>query len=148
MNLPPVSPSKMCIPDDTNIESTSSDSIQDSIDQETAIERKSDADDTANTCFDDPKVKLPAVAQTTVDEVESTLASQGQETVATNEEYVTADSTNISKCTNEVGESRMPEYMNLAVNMGHDAAKILGIKKPKKLPAPPVPPRNATSNVE
>lgn len=100
-------------------------------------------DNTAETCSDITKVKT--LTQPAVDEVDSSLAVRGQETAGTScdEKYVPTDSANISKNTNEAAETRMPEYMNLAVNMGHDAPKVLGTI-PKKLPAPPVPPRGTT----
>lgn len=129
----------MCIPDCTKNESTSIDSVH--VDRETAEEH---LDDTAEVCCDTAKVKS-SFAQPAVDEVDSALTVRGQETAGTirDEEYVSADTANILKNTNEAIEIRMPEYMNLAVNIGHNAAKVLGAI-PKKLPAPPVPPRGTT----
>ncbi|XP_011156568.2 uncharacterized protein LOC105193712 isoform X2 [Solenopsis invicta] len=140
-NFTPVAPPGMCIPDCTSNESTSIDSVHEN--REVAEEY---FDDTTETCADTVKVKPTPLAQPDVDEVDSALVVRGQETTGTmrNEEHVSsADSANISKNTNEATETRMPEYMNLAVKMGHDAAKVLGAI-PKKLPAPPVPPRGTT----
>lgn len=139
-NFTPIAPPGMCIPDCTINESTSIDS--DNVNREIAEER---LDDTAEACSDTVKVKKPPLAQPAVDEVDSALAVRGQETARTirDDEHVPTDSANISKNTNEATETRMPEYMNLAVNIGHDAAKVLGAI-PKKLPAPPVPPRGTT----
>lgn len=138
-NLTPIpAPPGMCIPDYRSNESTSIDFVH--VDRETAKEHL----DTAEACSDTAKVK-PPLAQLPVDEVDSALVIRGQETAETirDEGHVPADLANISKNTNEVIEIRMPEYMNLAVNMGQDAAKVLGAI-PKKLPAPPVPPRGTT----
>ncbi|XP_029666483.1 phosphoinositide 3-kinase adapter protein 1 [Formica exsecta] len=130
---PPVAQPGMCIPDCTSNETVSADSVR--IDCENAI-KEHHGDDIA----DMTKVK-PSV----VDEVDSTLTIRGQETIVMkyDEGHAPANTTNISKNTNEAIETRMPEYMNLAVNMGHEAVKVLGAI-PKKLPAPPVPPRGAT----
>lgn len=130
----------MCIPDYTSNESTAIDSVH--MDREAVEEH---LDDTIETCPDTAKVKPPLTQPAEVDEVDSALAVRGQETAGTtrNEEHVSTDSANISKNTNEATETRIPEYMNLAVNIGHDAAKVLGAI-PKKLPAPPVPPRGTT----
>jgi hypothetical protein len=140
-NFTPVAPPGMCIPDCTSNESTSIDSVH--VDREAAEEY---LDDTTERCADTAKVKPTPLAQPVVDEVDSALVVRGQETTETirNEEHISsADSANISKNTNEATETRMPEYMNLAVNMGHNAAKVLGAI-PKKLPAPPVPPRGTS----
>ncbi|KAL6267700.1 hypothetical protein P5V15_000771 [Pogonomyrmex californicus] len=139
-NFIPVVPPGMCIPDCTSNESTSADSVH--VDRQVAGERH--LDDTAEACSDTTKVK-PSFAQPAIDEIDSALAIRGQETVGTthDEENVSTNSSNVSKNMNEATEIRMPEYMNLAVNIGHDAAKILGAI-PKKLPAPPVPPRGTT----
>lgn len=125
----------MCIPDCTSNETVSADSVR--IDCENAKEHH--GDDIA----DMTKVK-PSV----VDEVDSTLTIRGQETIVMkyDEGHAPANTTNISKNTNEAIETRMPEYMNLAVNMGHEAVKVLGAI-PKKLPAPPVPPRGTTYTI-
>lgn len=135
----PIAPPGMCIPDYTGNESTSNDSVH--VDRETVEEH---INDTVEACPNTAKVKPPFV-QSAVDEVDSALAVRGQETAETvrNEEHVPTNSANISKNMNEVTETKMPEYMNLAVNMSHDAVKVLGAI-PKKLPAPPVPPRGAT----
>ncbi|XP_011692234.1 PREDICTED: phosphoinositide 3-kinase adapter protein 1 [Wasmannia auropunctata] len=129
-------PPGMCIPDCTGNESTSIDSVH--VDRKAADEH---LDNTAEACPDAAKV-MPPLAQPAVDEVDSALAVQGRKTAETmrDEEHVPVDSANISKNTNEATETRMPDYMNLAVNMGHDAPRVLGAI-PKKLPAPPVPPR-------
>ncbi|XP_025074367.1 uncharacterized protein LOC105428464 [Pogonomyrmex barbatus] len=136
-NFIPVVPPGMCIPDCTSNESTSADSVH--VDRQVAGERH--LDDTAEACSDTTKVK-PSFAQPAIDEIDSALAIRGQETVGTthDEENVSTNLSNVSRNMNEATEIRMPEYMNLAVNIGHDAAKILGAI-PKKLPAPPVPPR-------
>lgn len=143
-NFPPVSSPRISISDSMNSESASADFIH--IDKKIAIQCDTD---NSSACSDNLKVKLPVLAQPTVDEIDSTLISQGQETAVTkyNQEPMPINSTNVSKRTNEASESGMPEYMNLAVNIGHDAAKVLGTI-PKKLPAPPVPPRGATSYTE
>lgn len=127
----------MCIPDCTRNESSSIDSVH--VNRETVEEHL----DTAEACSDTAKVK-PSFIQPAVDEVDCALTVRGQETAGTirNEEHVPANTANILKNTNEAIEIRMPEYMNLAVNIG-DAAKVLGAI-PKKLPAPPVPPRGTT----
>ncbi|XP_012525011.2 uncharacterized protein LOC105830310 isoform X2 [Monomorium pharaonis] len=137
-NFTPVVPPGMCIPDCASNESTSIDSVH--VDRETPEKHLNDTDP------DIAKVKPPSLAQSIVDEVDSALAVQGQEITETirDEKHVSTDSANISKNTNEATETtRMPEYMNLAANMGHGAAKVLGAV-PKKLPAPPVPPRGTT----
>ncbi|XP_018337278.1 PREDICTED: phosphoinositide 3-kinase adapter protein 1 isoform X1 [Trachymyrmex septentrionalis] len=133
----PIAPTGMCIPDYTSNESTSNDSVH--VDREAVEEH---INDTVEACSNITKVK-PPFAQCTVDEVDSAL--RGQETTETirDEEHVPTDSANISKNMNEITETKMPEYMNLAVNMSHDAAKVLGAI-PKKLPAPPVPLRGTT----
>ncbi|KAG5332224.1 BCAP protein, partial [Acromyrmex heyeri] len=133
----PIAPTGMCIPDYTSNESTSNDSVH--VDREAMEEH---INDTVEACSNITKVK-PPFAQSAVDEVDSAL--RGQETTETirDEGHVSTDSANISKNINEVTETKMPEYMNLAVNMSHDAAKVLGAI-PKKLPAPPVPPRGTT----
>lgn len=135
-NPTPIAPPGMCIPDYRSNESTSIDFVH--VDREAAKEH---LDDTAEACSDATKVK-PPLAQLPVDEVDSALVIRGQETAGTirDEGHVPADS---AKNTNEVIEIRMPDYMNLAVNMGQDATKVLGAI-PKKLPAPPVPPRGTT----
>ncbi|XP_018046164.1 PREDICTED: phosphoinositide 3-kinase adapter protein 1 isoform X2 [Atta colombica] len=128
----PIAPTGMCIPDYTSNESTSN-SVH--VDREAVEEH---INDTVEACSNTTKVK-PPFAQSVVDEVDSAL--RGQETIC-DEEHVPTDSANISKNMNEVTETKMPEYMNLAVNISHDA-KVLGAI-PKKLPAPPVPPRGTT----
>ncbi|XP_018400300.1 PREDICTED: phosphoinositide 3-kinase adapter protein 1 [Cyphomyrmex costatus] len=135
----PIAPPGMCIPDYTSNESTSNDSVH--MDREVVEEH---IDDIAKACPNTAKMKSP-FTQSTVDEVDSALAVRGQETAGTirDEEHVPTDSANILKNINEVTEIKMPEYMNLAINMSHDAAKVLGAI-PKKLPAPPVPPRGTT----
>ncbi|CAL1675712.1 unnamed protein product [Lasius platythorax] len=136
---PPVAPPGMCIPDCTSNEIASVvDSVR--VDREIAI-KEHRGDDTAEACSDVTKMKPSSV----VDEVDSALTARGQETFGMkyDEGHVPADPTNISKNTNEATETRVPEYMNLAINMGHEAAKVLGAI-PKKLPAPPVPPRGTT----
>ncbi|XP_071558616.1 uncharacterized protein Stumps isoform X1 [Temnothorax nylanderi] len=136
-NFTPIAPPGMCIPDYKSNESTSIDFVH--VDREAAKEH---LDDTTEACSN---IVKPPLAQPTVDEVDSVLTVRGQEPAGTirDEKHVPANSANISKNTNEATETRMPEYMNLAVNMGHDAAKVLGAI-PKKLPAPPVPPRGTT----
>lgn len=130
---PPVAPSGMCIPDCN--ETVSADSAR--VDCEIAIKEHHDDDTVEASCSDMTKVK-PSV----VDEVDSALTVRAQETVGMkyDEGHASANSTSILKNTNEASETRVPEYMNLAVNMSHEAAKVLGAI-PKKLPAPPVPPR-------
>jgi len=132
-NFTPIAPPGMCIPDCTSNESTFIDS-----NRETTEEQFDDTE----ACSVTAKMK-PSLVQSAVDEVDSALVVRGQETTGMirDEDHVSADSANISKNTNEA--TRMPDYMNLAVNMGHDAAKVLGAI-PKKLPAPPVPPRGTT----
>ncbi|XP_072754308.1 uncharacterized protein Stumps [Anoplolepis gracilipes] len=133
---PPVAPPGMCIPDCTSNETVSLDSVR--VNCETAIKEHRD-DDITEACSDMTKIK-PSV----VDEVDSALTIRGQETeIKYDEGHIPANSTNISKNTNEATETRVPEYMNLAVNTGHEDVKVLGAI-PKKLPAPPVPPRGTT----
>ncbi|XP_070514150.1 uncharacterized protein Stumps isoform X2 [Cardiocondyla obscurior] len=128
-NLTRIVPPGMCIPNYRNNE----------------LNRKERLDDTAEACANIARAKSQPLVQPAVDEVDSAIVLQSQETTATrthDEEHV-LDSTNILKSTNEATETRMPDYMNLTVNMSHDPAKILGAI-PKKLPAPPVPPRGTT----
>ncbi|XP_012228798.1 uncharacterized protein stumps isoform X1 [Linepithema humile] len=136
-NSIPIAPSGMCIPDCTSDgESTSVNSTQ------MANEHHGDSTDTAEIYPDTAMIK-PSLAQPDVDEVDSALVIRGQETaeIKYDQGQVPADTTNVSKTTNEVTENRVPEYMNLT-NIGHDV-KVLGAI-PKKLPAPPVPPRVTT----
>lgn len=128
----PVAPPGMCIPDCS--ETVSADSVRVNCETTIAEHRGDDIE----ACSDMTNVR-PSV----VDEVDSAL--RGQETIGTkyDEGRVLSDSTNISKNMNEATEIRMPEYMNLAINMGHETTKVLGAI-PKKLPAPPVPPRGIT----
>lgn len=138
-NSTPIAPPGMCIPDYRSNEST----IIVQVEREAAKEHLDDPE----ACSDTAKAKL-SLAQPPVDEVDSALVVRGQETAEAirDEEHAPANSANISKNTNEATETRMPEYMNLAANitmLGHDAAKVLGAI-PKKLPAPPVPPRGTT----
>ncbi|XP_011862378.1 PREDICTED: phosphoinositide 3-kinase adapter protein 1 [Vollenhovia emeryi] len=135
-NSAPIAPPGMCIPDCN--ESTSTDFVR--ADREVAEEHLAG---TIEACADAAAAK-PPLAQPAVDEVDSALVVQGEETAGTirDEKYTPADSADISKNTNEATETRMPEYMNLAVNTVHDAAKAFGAV-PKKLPAPPVPPRGS-----
>ncbi|XP_070151881.1 uncharacterized protein Stumps isoform X2 [Polyergus mexicanus] len=131
---PPVAPPGMCIPDCTSNETVSADFVR--ADREIAIKEH----------HGDNIVDMAKVKTSVVDEVDSnTLAIRGQETIVMkyDEGHASANATNISKNTNEASETRMPEYMNLAVNMGHEDVKVLGAI-PKKLPAPPVPPRGTT----
>lgn len=134
---PPVPPPGMCIPDCASSETISADSVR--VNCETAIKEHRD-DDIAEACSD-----MTNVRASVVDEVDSALTIRGQETIGTkyDEGHVLEDSTNISKNMNEATETRMPEYMNLVINMGHETTKVLGAI-PKKLPAPPVPPRGIT----
>lgn len=119
----------MCIPNCTsNEESASIDLTQ------VANEHHDDSDEV---CLETATMK-PSLAQPDVDEVDSALVIRGQETA--DQGQVLADTTNVSKTTNEATENKVPEYMNLAANIGHDTVKVLGAI-PKKLPAPPVPPR-------
>lgn len=129
---PPVAPPGMCIPDCS--ETVNVDSVR--VDCETAI-KEHRGDGIVEACSDMTNVR-PSV----VDEVDSALTIRGQETIETkyDEGHVLADSTNISKNINETTETRVPEYINLTINMGHETTKVLGAI-PKKLPAPPVPPR-------
>jgi len=135
-NFTSTAPPGMCIPDCTSNESTFIDSVD--VNREVTKEQ---FDDTTEACSVIAKTK-PSLVQPAVDEVDSALVVRGQETAGMiRDDHVPVDSANISKNTNEA--TRMPEYMNLAVNMGHDAVKVLGAI-PKKLPAPPVPPRGTT----
>jgi hypothetical protein len=104
-------------------------------------EHHDNSNDTAEVCPDTAMMK-PSLAQPDVDEVDSALVIRGQEIAEMkyDQGQVSADTTNVSKTTNEATENRVPEYMNLAANIGHDIVKALGAI-PKKLPAPPVPPR-------
>lgn len=119
--------------------------------EEIARERR--ADEVAEACHPDTSRTKPSVlAQSVaVDEVDSAalVARSDQDTAVKYEQARTPDLTSVPRHTNiEADESsRMPEYMNLAINMGHDSVKVLGAI-PKKLPAPPVPPRGTTSSVE
>ncbi|XP_032664319.1 phosphoinositide 3-kinase adapter protein 1 isoform X2 [Odontomachus brunneus] len=119
--------------------------------EEIARERR--ADEVAEACHPDTSRTKPSVlAQSVaVDEVDSAtfVARNDQDTAVRYEQARTPDLTNVPNHMNiEANESgRMPEYMNLTINMGHDSVKILGAI-PKKLPAPPVPPRGTTSRVE
>lgn len=135
-NFTLIAPPGMCIPDCKSNESSSIDFVH--------VDQKKHLDNTTEECSDITKVKS-AVTQPVVDEVDSALIIQGQETAGAirDEEYVPTDSVKISKNTNEATETKIPEYMNLAVNISHDTAKVLGAI-PKKLPAPPVPPRGTT----
>ncbi|XP_011138035.2 phosphoinositide 3-kinase adapter protein 1 isoform X1 [Harpegnathos saltator] len=106
-------------------------------------ERRGDADEVSETCHPEDTLRTVLAQSAAVDEVDSVARSTEQDNAVKYEQaYPPAGST---KHTNiEAGENgRMPEYMNLAVNMGHDSAKVLGAI-PKKLPAPPVPPRVTT----
>ncbi|XP_019883431.1 phosphoinositide 3-kinase adapter protein 1 isoform X3 [Camponotus floridanus] len=134
---PPVAPPGMCIPDCTSSETVSADSVR--VNCETTITEHR-GDDIAEACSD-----MTNMRPSDIDEVDSALIIRGQETTGTkyDEGHVLVDSTNISKNINEATETRMPEYMNLAINMGHETIKDLGAI-PKKLPAPPVPPRGTT----
>jgi len=134
-NSIPIAPRSMSIPDCTsNDESAPIDSTQ------KANEHHGDANDTAEVCPD--TVMKPSLVQSDVDEVDSVLVIRGQETAEMKYDQGQAptNTTNVSKTTNEATENRMPEYMNLTANIGHDTVKVLGAI-PKKLPAPPVPPR-------
>jgi len=135
-NIIPI-PSGMCIPDCTGDATVVAD-----LGQESAKERHGDFNETRDSevCSEITKTKS-SLSQSSVDEIDS--ASQGQESVATKydqEHDLPADSASVLQNTNKATEIKMPEYMNLAVNMGHDAINNLGAI-PKKLPAPPVPPR-------
>ncbi|XP_029173623.1 phosphoinositide 3-kinase adapter protein 1 isoform X2 [Nylanderia fulva] len=132
---PPVAPPGMCIPDCN--ETVAADSVR--VDCEIAMKEYHGDESVEASCSEITKVKP------SIDEVDSALTVRGQETVGMkhDEGHVPADSTNISKNTNEATETKVPDYMNLAVNMSHEAAKVLGAI-PKKLSAPPVPPRGTT----
>ncbi|XP_026829203.1 phosphoinositide 3-kinase adapter protein 1 isoform X1 [Ooceraea biroi] len=143
-------PSGMCIPDCANGNvAASADSAH--VDQENAKERHSDFNDTCGhdteACSEITRMK-PSLSQSTVDEVDSAPVSQGQEGagVIYDQQHVPADSMSVVRNTSKVSETRMPEYMNLAVNMGQDVINTLGAI-PKKLPGPPVPPRGMTFHV-
>lgn len=139
LNFPSVLSPEICVSNRANSESADSNRV----DRESAEEQcASDPRDTADACSDTQKA--PSLAQI-VDEVDSALAGRGQEDVAMkyDQGHASMDTANVSKHANEASESRLPEYMNLAVNMGHDVVKVLGAI-PKKLPAPPVPPRGTT----
>jgi len=135
-NIIPI-PSGMCIPDCAADDTT----VVADLGQENAKERHGDLNETRDSeaCSEITKMK-PSMSQSSVDEIDS--VSQGQESVGMkyDQEHVPADSANVLRNTSKVTETKMPEYMNLAVNMGHDAINSLGAI-PKKLPAPPVPPR-------
>lgn len=144
-------PAGMCIPDcgSSDVAAASIDSAR--VDQESA----SDLHDTcaqacpadAEACSENMMIK-PSLPPSAVDEVDSVSADQDQEitTMKYEQEHVPADSSSVSRSMSKVCEMKMPEYMNLAINMDHDGVHVLGAI-PKKLPAPPVPPRGMTSYV-
>lgn len=126
----------MCIPDCTSDgKSVDTDSIQ------MAKEHHGDSNDTAEV-YPDTAMTKPSLAQPDVDEVDSALVIQSQDIAEMkyDQGQVPTDTTNVSKITSEATENRVPEYMNLAANLGHDTVKALGAI-PKK-PAPPLPPRS------
>jgi hypothetical protein len=137
-NIIPI-PSGICIPDCVAGDAT----IIADLGQESAKEHHGDFNETRDSEACSEITKMKPLSQSSVDEIDS--ASQGQESAGMKyeQEHVPTDSANVLRNTNKATETKMPEYMNLAVNMGHDAINSLGAI-PKKLPAPPVPPRGMT----
>lgn len=77
----------------------------------------------------------------------SKKAVAGHDVAGNSEEYVRADSIedNNSSIGVDVTDSpRLPEYMNIGVPSEQEIARIVGAL-PKKMPAPPVPPRGDSS---
>lgn len=140
-------PSGTCVPDCSSNEPTPIDSAHDQV----ARDRRTD--EVAETCHPDTtRTKLCSVLagqSVVVDEVDYVVRGEQDVAIKYEQAHTPADWSSVSRHTNiEAGENKVPEYMNLAVNMGHDsAAKVLGAI-PKKLPAPAVPPRGTTSRVE
>ncbi|XP_014487646.1 PREDICTED: phosphoinositide 3-kinase adapter protein 1 isoform X3 [Dinoponera quadriceps] len=152
-NIEPASTSSFplgtSVPSETSHESTYVDAAC-ARNEDIAREHRDDADEVAEVCLPDTsRTRTPVFAQSVVtDEVDSAalVARSEQDTTMKYEQTdKPAGSANVHI---EAGESsRMPEYMNLAVNMGHDSVKVLGAI-PKKLPAPPVPPRGRFASLD
>lgn len=132
----------MCIPDCASTEPTSANR------EETAKERENNnINDIARS--DITVAPMPSLSPPAVDKVDSA----GQETVEMKyeRENTTADVTVnvITQTAKEVTESetRIPEYVNLAIATDRDTVKVIGAI-PKKPPAPPVPPRTTTLHID